>query len=224
MKIKALVEIDLDAEDYRARLRDDVAKPTDAEIAALALQYISGSGVGPFDAKVTAKAVTSPRLELVITRDPDGGDEIDIYVDGVPVAQTDIEVRTFHIDAGAGYSWDDWVDSRADDVAQASEPVARMLTELALDPPGEQYIEDMPDDEDERELEFDRALRGYQRLYAKQSACAHYGSWGGYGARYVCEDCGKALPIPPHAFQQRVDVPHSYCNLCHYSEETGNHE
>lgn len=224
MKIKALVEIDLDADDYRARLRDDVIKPSDAEVTALALQYISGSSVGPFGAKVTAKQASASKIELVVTRDPDSADEVDIYIDGVPIGQTDIEVAEFHVDAGAGHDWEDWVDSHADSVARASGAVAAILRELALDAPGSQYIEDAPHDEEERALQFDRAVRGYKRLYAKQAKCEHVdGKPGGYRG-YVCTECDKSLPWPVHPFEQREGTPRSFCKTCHHSEEGGNHE
>lgn len=165
------------------------------------------------------------KIELVVTRDPDSADEVDIFIDGVPVDKTDIVVEEFHIDAGAGRHWDDWIDSRAENVARASGPVASILRELALDPPGGEYIEDMPDDEDERELEFERAMRAYKRTYAKQAACLHsvhnrVTDW--YGQ--ACGSCDKRLPWLPHAFKQREDTPHSYCETCKHSEEGGNHE
>lgn len=44
MKITLSVTVDADADDYRARLRDDVAKPTDAEIVQMVLDNLNVSG------------------------------------------------------------------------------------------------------------------------------------------------------------------------------------
>lgn len=59
-------------------------------------------------------------------------------------------------DAGAGYTWSDWVESRADDIMRASAPVARQLLSEFIDPAG--YISGMPDDIEERTRQFETAI------------------------------------------------------------------
>lgn len=54
MRVNLSVTVEVDADDYRARLRDDVAKPTDAEIAEYVRQGMSVSGFA-FNAVVTAR-------------------------------------------------------------------------------------------------------------------------------------------------------------------------
>lgn len=55
MKIQLAVTVEADADDYRARLRDDVAKPTDAEIVAMVLDNLTVTG--PLETVVRAEVV-----------------------------------------------------------------------------------------------------------------------------------------------------------------------
>lgn len=54
MRIHLSVTVEVDGDDYRARLRDDVAKPTDVEIADYVAQGLSVSGFA-FNATVAAR-------------------------------------------------------------------------------------------------------------------------------------------------------------------------
>lgn len=84
------------------------------------------------------------KLELVVVRDPDGGTYIDAFVNGAPVQATE-----YVIDAGAGYEWDEWKEARDEDLAAASSQAVREALESAYgNPPGSQYIDGKPDDED----------------------------------------------------------------------------
>lgn len=55
MKIQLTVTVEADADDYRARLRDDVTKPTDAEIIAMVLDNLTVTG--PLETVVKAEVV-----------------------------------------------------------------------------------------------------------------------------------------------------------------------
>lgn len=78
------------------------------------------------------------RVELVVVRDPDGGTDIDCYVDGYPVPFTE-----YMVDAGAGYTRSDWDETTAEYLAQASSELVRGRIDAARDrPPGWQYIDE----------------------------------------------------------------------------------
>lgn len=80
------------------------------------------------------------KVETVIVRDPDGGTEVSVYVDGEPV-----DASEYVIDAGAGWEWEDWCERRDSMLAEAS-PAARAELESALDdPPGGQYVDGRED-------------------------------------------------------------------------------
>lgn len=84
--------------------------------------------------------MSSLHLEIIAVRDPDGGTDIQAFVDGVPVTHD-----LYSIDAGAGWAWSDWCESRDYDLAQAS-PGARPFVEQAYaGPPGSVYIDGAPE-------------------------------------------------------------------------------
>lgn len=64
-----------------------------------------------------------PRLELVVVRDPDGGTDVTVLVDGVQLDDYDEYV----IDAGRGYTFSDWTESREEAIASASPAAAALL-------------------------------------------------------------------------------------------------
>lgn len=75
-------------------------------------------------------------IELVVVRDPDGGTDVHTFYRGVPVSHTE-----YIVDAGAGYSTEDWEEARAAYLAQASSEVVRAaVAEAMTDPPGAEYI------------------------------------------------------------------------------------
>jgi hypothetical protein len=88
-----------------------------------------------------AAALQGPRLELVLVRDPDGDTDATLFVDGVEIDDCDEYV----IDAGRGYTFGDWTESRDDAVAAASPAAAALLAASFDYPPGHQYIDDAPE-------------------------------------------------------------------------------
>ena len=90
-----------------------------------------------------APAEQQPRIELVIVRDPDGGTDATMFLDGAELADTD--VSEYVIDAGRGHVYRDWIESR-DCVVESASPAAAELLRASYDyPPGHQYIDGAPD-------------------------------------------------------------------------------
>jgi hypothetical protein len=87
-----------------------------------------------------------PKIAVIVIRDPDGPDDVSIFVDGVEVNYQDPGVDVFVIDAGAGHERADWDESRAFDVARAQhrhgDRVAELLDAAYADPPGSEYIDE----------------------------------------------------------------------------------
>jgi hypothetical protein len=50
------------------------------------------------------------KVLVVATREPDGGTEIDVFVDGARIPDEDLDL--VHVDAGRGYDWEDWAEHR----------------------------------------------------------------------------------------------------------------
>jgi len=81
--------------------------------------------------------MSSPRIEVAVVRDPDGGTDIQVFINGAGVS-----FEEFTVDAGAGFdqeSWDahvEWINSNA------SEAVCEYLAPILADPPGREYIID----------------------------------------------------------------------------------
>lgn len=98
------------------------------------------------------------RVEVVHDRDPDSSCNITVFIDGQRIDHHD----EYSCDAGAGYDWPDWLDSRASEIAEASAPVAAELRESAVSPCGSEYIENMPDREDERCRQLDALVAQYK--------------------------------------------------------------
>lgn len=82
------------------------------------------------------------KIELIVVRDPDGDTSTTLFVDGERVTDGVIE---YEIDAGRGYTWEDWKESRDYDLALASSPAVRAeLLSWYSDPPGWKYIDWVP--------------------------------------------------------------------------------
>lgn len=107
--------------------------------------------------RAVGDSTVAPRIEIFGERDPDGGTDIDLYING----QFTI-AEEYILDAGAGYDWSDWVDSRASEIACASPTVAARLYERSLDPCGGQYVEDKPDTPEECARELDELIAHYR--------------------------------------------------------------
>lgn len=81
-------------------------------------------------------------IELVLVRDPDGGVDSTLFIDGVRIDEADI---THHVvDAGAGYDWETWKEDRDHRLRTASPGARELLLEAFTDPPGGKYIDNVP--------------------------------------------------------------------------------
>lgn len=108
-------------------------------------------------ARAVGNSTTPPRIEIFGERDPDGDTDIDLYINGQLT-----RAEQYILDAGAGYDWSDWVDSRASEIACASPALAARLYERSLDPCGGQYVEDKPDTPEECARELDELIAQYR--------------------------------------------------------------
>lgn len=71
---------------------------------------------GQVEAGVSATAGTpQPRIDIVVVRDPDYANDVTVYVNGEPA--TDLHHWSF--DPGAGYTYEDYMQMRVDDVKSA---------------------------------------------------------------------------------------------------------
>ncbi|ORW08444.1 hypothetical protein DQP56_01100 [Mycolicibacter senuensis] len=84
-------------------------------------------------------------------RHPDYECSMRLFVDGVEVSFTE-----FSIDPGAGYSWNDWLESRAHDIVQATPAVAAIIYRGALEE--SLYLDGRPDDIEQCERELAKAI------------------------------------------------------------------
>lgn len=83
-----------------------------------------------------------PRVEIITVRDPDGGTDVHLLVDGVEIA-----FEEYGIDAGHGWEWEDWKEARDANLESASPGARRILENWYASPPGGKYIEGKPDGE-----------------------------------------------------------------------------
>ena len=77
--------------------------------------------------------------EVLVTRDPDGPNDVAVAVLGRSVQPR--QVRVFSVDAGAGWEWPDWVEHRDHCLAEASEGLQEPLRGALGSPPGGKYVE-----------------------------------------------------------------------------------
>lgn len=78
------------------------------------------------------------RIELILIRDPDGGTDTELFLDG----QRETDYDTYDIDAGRGYVWEDWTEHRDRCLAVASSGAVRSaLADAFTDPPGSDYLD-----------------------------------------------------------------------------------
>ena len=88
-----------------------------------------------------AAAATEPvLLETVVVRDPDGPVSTESVVGGVPVRSAGT-AEDFTVDAGAGWSWTDWVDHRDYCLAAASDGARGSVLDAFRAPPGGEHVE-----------------------------------------------------------------------------------
>ena len=171
-------------------------------------------------------ALTRPQhIELLMVRDPDHATEVTVFVNGSPLREAaPIQLSEFDVDPGAGYTWSDWVESRAGDIATASPEAAAALREAALR--SWDFIEEMPDSRSEREDDLDLAIAAAQRelrgrftgaatvRQALRCGCCHrYGTvaefqpaTGGYPAGWWVEWVGGGRTLE-HAWELKEIKP-----------------
>ena len=90
--------------------------------------------------QVLAECDQTPVLaEVLVTRDPDGPNDVDVAVLGLSVRPE--QIRVFSVDAGAGWRWPDWVEHRDSCLAEASDGIMEPLRAAFASPPGEEHIE-----------------------------------------------------------------------------------
>lgn len=77
--------------------------------------------------------------EVLVTRDPDGPNDVDVAVLGHRVHRG--QVRAFSVDAGAGWEWPDWVEHRDDCLTRASDGLQEPLRAALASPPGGKYVQ-----------------------------------------------------------------------------------
>ena len=78
--------------------------------------------------------------EVIAVRDPDGGTDLYLFVDGEQV-----EAQETIVDAGAGYDRDSWKEARDTNLANASDNAWVLLRGVYADPPGGEYVSDRDD-------------------------------------------------------------------------------
>lgn len=69
------------------------------------------------------------RIEVVTVRDPDGPLDVRVFVDGVEHSFSE-----YTVDAGAGWSWDDWKVARDSNLSAASDTARASLLDAYTDP------------------------------------------------------------------------------------------
>ncbi|MFF0818630.1 hypothetical protein ACFYVR_26305 [Rhodococcus sp. NPDC003318] len=75
-------------------------------------------------------------VETIVVRDPDGGTDVSVFVDGA-----EVETTEYVVDAGAGHDWQSWREQRDGCLVAASQGARAALVEAFTDPPGGQYVE-----------------------------------------------------------------------------------
>ena len=113
-------------------------------------------------AAVQAALSRPQHIEVVMVRDPEQATEVEVFVNGHPLRESpQISLAQYDIDPGAGYTWSDWVNSRAHDIAEASPLTAAAVREAAVR--SWDFIEEMPDSRGEREDALDLAAAAAAR-------------------------------------------------------------
>lgn len=116
-----------------------------------------GASTGPATGAATSKSSYPARIEILVNRDPDGGTDTNVYVDGESVGYDE-----YVIDPGWGYDWEDWVYSRSGDIASASPAVAAELRIQVLDASESQFITSSPDSAEQRARELDALVEAHR--------------------------------------------------------------
>lgn len=81
-------------------------------------------------------------IEILLVNSSDYGAELAVWIDGRQLDLADDDVRLVEIDAGRGYSFDDWIDGLTEDFFSKFSDEARPAIEDAyFHPPSSEYIE-----------------------------------------------------------------------------------
>lgn len=79
-------------------------------------------------------------VEVVVVRDPNAADDVSVWLGGEPPAAD--EVAVVCVDAGAGWTRDDWLHARDESLAGASAEAAAVIAAAYDHPRGSRYITD----------------------------------------------------------------------------------
>lgn len=91
------------------------------------------------DAALALGAAPPVIAEVLAVRDPDGPTSLSVAIAGV--LPEGLSVAEFHVDAGAGFEWEEWVEHRDDALGRASAAMRPGVLTAFQDPPGGQYVE-----------------------------------------------------------------------------------
>ena len=78
-------------------------------------------------------------VEVLVVRDPDGPTTVTTAVAGV--AAEPLGVQEIHVDAGAGWQWEDWTQHRDEAIGGVSAALHDGVVAAFSDPPGGQYVD-----------------------------------------------------------------------------------
>ncbi len=88
--------------------------------------------------EVLASTEDRALIEILVVRDPDGPTTVTAALGGV--AADPLGLQKIHVDAGAGWEWEDWAHHRDAAIASASTALHDAVTEAFDNPPGGQYV------------------------------------------------------------------------------------
>jgi hypothetical protein len=78
-------------------------------------------------------------IEILVVRDPDGPNDVTVWLDGVDVTR---DAYIVEVDAGAGWVFDEWMEAALTAAADAKSRAARDAIRAAFaSPPGPEYID-----------------------------------------------------------------------------------
>lgn len=86
-----------------------------------------------------------PKVTILHVRDPDSACDVRVFIDGVEQDWQDIGI--VDVDAGRGYTLEDWNESRAWAKKMPESALRDAVIEAYGDPPGAKYIDDWSDRE-----------------------------------------------------------------------------
>jgi hypothetical protein len=140
----------------------------------------------------TPTPTQTPRLAILVVRDPDGANQISIYLDGQLIQ----DYTEISLDAGAGYGIEDWIENAKHDTiaaAQHGEAFAAAVKAAYDDPPGTEYIDGWDD--------YVKAPQHYLNGTGECTGCEHDCPWkrtnpAPLGAPFctICDDHNENRP------------------------------